>query len=60
MFMIGLAIFAAASLMSGAAPTSAILVVGRLAQGFGAAAMVPQVLSLLTANFRPDERPRVF
>jgi EmrB/QacA subfamily drug resistance transporter len=60
MFMIGLGIFAAASLMCGVAPTSVILVVGRLAQGFGAAAMVPQVLSLLTANFRPDERPRVF
>jgi EmrB/QacA subfamily drug resistance transporter len=60
MFMIGLGMFAAASLLSGVAPTSAVLVVGRLAQGFGAAAMVPQVLSLLTANFRPDERPRVF
>ncbi len=60
LFMIGLAIFAAASLLSGVAPTSAALVVGRLAQGFGAAAMVPQVLSILTANFRPDERPRVF
>jgi EmrB/QacA subfamily drug resistance transporter len=60
MFMIGLGLFAAASLLSGIAPTSAILVVGRLAQGFGAAAMIPQVLSLLTSNFRPDERPRVF
>ena len=60
MFIIGLAIFAAASLLAGAAPTSAILVLGRLAQGFGAAAMVPQVLSLLSVTFRPDERPRVF
>jgi EmrB/QacA subfamily drug resistance transporter len=60
MFMIGLALFAAASLLSGVAPTSTILVVGRLAQGFGAAAMIPQVLALLTSNFRPDERPRVF
>lgn len=60
MFMIGLGIFAAASLLSGVAPTSAILVVGRLAQGFGAAAMVPQALSILNVSFRPDERPRVF
>jgi len=60
MFIIGLGLFAAASLLSGLAPTSATLIVGRLAQGFGAAAMVPQVLSLLTVNFRPDERPRVF
>jgi EmrB/QacA subfamily drug resistance transporter len=60
LFMIGLGIFAAASLLSGVAPTSAILVVGRLAQGFGAAAMVPQVLSMLNVNFRPEERSRVF
>src|ERR1700721_2906578 len=60
MFMIGLGIFVAASLLAGVAPTSALLVVARLAQGFGAAAMVPQVLALLTANFRPEERPRVF
>jgi EmrB/QacA subfamily drug resistance transporter len=60
LFIIGLAIFAAASLLSGVAPTSAVLVAGRLAQGFGAAAMVPQVLSLLNVNFRPEERSRVF
>lgn len=60
MFVIGLGLFAAASLLSGIAPSSTILVAGRLAQGFGAAAMIPQVLSLLTTNFRPDERPRVF
>ncbi len=60
MFTIGLAIFAAASLLSGVAPTSAVLVVGRLAQGFGAAAMVPQALSILNVSFRPDERSRVF
>jgi EmrB/QacA subfamily drug resistance transporter len=60
MFMIGLGIFAVASLLAGIAPTSIVLIVARLAQGFGAAAMIPQVLSLLTVNFRPDERPRVF
>src|SRR6202020_2084802 len=60
LFMIGLALFAAASLVSGIAPTSAVLVAGRLAQGFGAAAMVPQVLSLLNVSFRPEERSRVF
>jgi EmrB/QacA subfamily drug resistance transporter len=60
MFTIGLALFAAASLLSGVAPSSGVLIAGRLAQGCGAAAMVPQVLALLTANFRPDERPRVF
>ncbi|HUA96553.1 MAG TPA: MFS transporter, partial [Acidimicrobiales bacterium] len=60
MFTIGLAIFAVASLLAGISPDSALLVVARLAQGFGAAAMIPQVLALLTANFSPEERPRVF
>ncbi len=60
MFTIGLAIFAVASLFAGISPDSAVLVVSRLVQGFGAAAMIPQVLALLTANFTPEERPRVF
>ena len=60
MFTIGLAIFAVASLVAGISPDSVVLVGARLAQGFGAAAMIPQVLALLTANFSPEERPRVF
>jgi len=60
MFTIGLAIFAVASFFAGISPDSFVLVAARLAQGFGAAAMIPQVLALLTANFSPEERPRVF
>src|SRR5580704_7799901 len=60
MFTIGLGIFAVASLIAGISPDSVVLVAARLAQGFGAAAMIPQVLALLTANFSPEERPRVF
>ncbi|HWC38290.1 MAG TPA: MFS transporter [Acidimicrobiales bacterium] len=60
MFVTGLGLFAAASLVCGVAPTSAVLVVGRLAQGFGAAAMVPQVLAMLTVSFPPAERARAF
>jgi EmrB/QacA subfamily drug resistance transporter len=60
MFTIGLAIFAVASFFAGISPDSVVLVAARLAQGFGAAAMIPQVLALLTANFSPEERPRVF
>src|SRR5580693_6339603 len=44
MFTIGLGIFAVASLIAGIAPNSAVLIGARLAQGFGAAAMIPQVL----------------
>ncbi len=51
MFTLGLAIFAVASFFAGISPDSAVLVAARLAQGFGAAAMIPQVLALLTANF---------
>ena len=48
MFVVGLGLFAAASFLCGTAPTSAALIAGRLAQGLGAAAMVPQVLAMLT------------
>src|ERR1700683_4439407 len=60
MFTIGLGIFAVSFLIAGIAPDSTVLVAARLAQGFGAAAMIPQVLALLTADFSPEERPRVF
>jgi EmrB/QacA subfamily drug resistance transporter len=60
LFTFGLLLFAAASLLCGVAPTAALLLAGRLAQGLGAAAMVPQVLALATVNFAPEERPRVF
>jgi EmrB/QacA subfamily drug resistance transporter len=60
MFTIGLGIFVVASFLAGVSPTSFILIAARLAQGFGAAAMIPQVLSMLSANFSPEERPRVF
>ena len=60
LFVGGLLLFAASSLLCGLAPSTAVLVVARLAQGFGAAAMVPQVLALATVSFAPAERPRVF
>ena len=60
MFTLGLGLFAVASLIAGISPDGAVLVAARLAQGFGAAAMIPQVLALLTANFSPEEHPRVF
>ena len=60
LFVFGLLLFAGASLLCGMAPTAGLLLAGRLAQGLGAAAMVPQVLALATVNFPPEERPRVF
>jgi EmrB/QacA subfamily drug resistance transporter len=58
MFMIGVISFAAASLLCGLAQSSGELVAARLLQGLTGAAMVPQVLALITATFPVGERPR--
>jgi EmrB/QacA subfamily drug resistance transporter len=51
LFMVGLALFAAASLLGGFSWEPWILVAARFIQGVGAAALVPASLSLLTAVF---------
>ena len=51
LFMVGVASFAVASLLCGLAQSPAELVVARLLQGLTGAAMVPQVLALITATF---------
>jgi len=58
MFMIGVVSFAAASLLCGLAQSSGELVAARLLQGLTGAAMVPQVLALITATFPVRERSR--
>ena len=58
MFMIGVISFAAASLLCGLAQSSTELVAARLVQGLAGAAMVPQVLALITATFPAHERSR--
>jgi EmrB/QacA subfamily drug resistance transporter len=58
MFMIGVASFAVASLLCGLAQSPAELVGARLLQGLTGAAMVPQVLALITATFPAPERSR--
>ncbi len=51
LFMVGLALFALASLACGLAPSPELLIGARIAQGVGAAIVVPAVLSLITTNF---------
>jgi MFS family permease len=51
LFVVGLVLFAAASLVGGFSWEPWILVTARLIQGVGAAALVPASLSLLTAIF---------
>ena len=55
-FMVGVAGFTFASLMSGLAWSPSILVATRILQGGMAALMVPQVMSLMQIMYKPEER----
>ncbi len=55
LYMVGLAIFTAASLWCGLSGSIGMLITARVAQGIGAAVMSPQTLSLITRIF-PSER----
>ncbi len=57
-FLGGLALFTAASLACGLAPTTGALVAGRFVQGAGAAFMIPQVFSLIQRHFAGPARMR--
>jgi EmrB/QacA subfamily drug resistance transporter len=54
----GVALFAAASIWCGLAPSIGQLVLARGLQGIGAALLVPGSLAIISASFRPDERGR--
>lgn len=55
-FVIGVAIFAAASLWCGLASGIAQLIVARIIQGAGAALLIPCSLAIIGATFDEDER----
>jgi MFS family permease len=57
-FQVGLALFTLASLACGLAPTGPALIVFRVVQGVGAAAMMPQVMSLIQRSFTGGARAR--
>jgi EmrB/QacA subfamily drug resistance transporter len=50
-FLVGVAIFSAASLLNGLAPTSEALIVFRGVQGLGATLIAPAALSIITTTF---------
>ena len=56
-FLIGLIIFTAGSLLAALAPSLNFLIAGRAVQGLGAAALLPGTLSILTQTF-PDPKER--
>ncbi|EST34168.1 hypothetical protein M878_11400 [Streptomyces roseochromogenus subsp. oscitans DS 12.976] len=58
MFVAGMAAFSVASLLCALATTPGQLVAARLLQGLTAAAMVPQVLALITVTFPAAHRAR--
>jgi EmrB/QacA subfamily drug resistance transporter len=51
LFLIGIVLFSAASLMNGLAGSAGILVAGRALQGLGGALVTPAALSVLTTTF---------
>ncbi|MBV9337343.1 MAG: MFS transporter [Solirubrobacterales bacterium] len=51
LFVIGVALFSAASLLNGLAQTSTMLIVGRGLQGLGGALLSPAALSIITTTF---------
>lgn len=51
MLLLGLGIFTVASLAIGLAPTPAVMVLGRVVQGAGAAVLAPSTLALLSVHF---------
>lgn len=58
LFLIGMGTYVVASAAAGAAPAVGVLVGVRLAQGLAAAAMLPQVLSIIRAGYPEPARSR--
>jgi EmrB/QacA subfamily drug resistance transporter len=57
-FLIGIAIFTAASVACGLAPNITVLIASRAVQGLGAALLTPASLAMLGAAFPDNERSR--
>jgi EmrB/QacA subfamily drug resistance transporter len=56
LFMLGMAIFTASSAACGLSPTPDLLIASRAVQGFGAALMYPQILSIIQVTFTGQDR----
>jgi MFS family permease len=60
LFMVGLVVFVAASMLAGRAGGGGALIFARLLQGVGAAAILPSTLSTVNATFQGRERGIAF
>jgi MFS family permease len=58
MFLTGVLVFTVASLICGIAPGIGILIAARFVQGAGAAAMMPQIMSVIQVRFSGAARAR--
>lgn len=58
LFLLGIALFLAASVLCAAAPTLPLLLAGRGVQGIGAALLMPNSLAMLGAAFEGEARGR--
>lgn len=58
MFVVGSSIFLAGTLLAAGAPSEVALVVGRVVQGMGAAALSPAAMSLLLLTYPGSDRAR--
>jgi len=56
MFLLGVILFAAASVLCGLAPNDNVLIAARFVQGIGGAMLVPGSLAIISAAFPEDER----
>ena len=59
-FMLGLGGFTLTSMLCGFAPSAALLILARLAQGVAGAVMFPQVLAMLRTQIAPERRSFAF
>ena len=57
-FVLGVALFTAASLLCAVAPTAELLIAARLLQGVGGALLTPGSLAMIESSFRPTDRAR--
>ena len=60
LMLLGVAIFAVASIAAALAPTGELLILARLVQGIGGSMILPTTLSLINATFRGRERGIAF
>lgn len=58
-FFFGLGVFCLGSLLCGVAPSVATLIMGRVVQGIGAAALLPASLGLLLSSYSKERRSQV-